>query len=178
MVAVATKGLAYGFIFNDSGSRRWHYRWRSAHARIWQQHQARSINAARPRQHARKQSNQFPASGATSGPSRACRTGATAVGYALVAIGLASCTLQQPQIEYREVDVPRNVYVQCTIEKPKLPSLPIARLSVASTPDITIGAYEDTVLVLKGAVRERDAIINKCTKQTAAAVKENPDANK
>jgi hypothetical protein len=59
-----------------------------------------------------------------------------------------------------EVPVPQLVY--CAVPSLAAPLLAIAKLKVDSPPADTIRSYASTVIVLKSAVRQRDAIIQSC----------------
>jgi hypothetical protein len=58
------------------------------------------------------------------------------------------------------VPVPTPVY--CNPPEIQRPELPIAHLTLASPPADTIRLYAATVEVLKGAVMQRDTIIDGC----------------
>lgn len=65
------------------------------------------------------------------------------------------------------VKVPVPVPVYCPLSLPEKPSLPISRLTPASTAADTIRAYASAIAILKGAVRQRDQIIIGCAAPAA-----------
>ena len=66
-----------------------------------------------------------------------------------------------------EVQVPVYQPVYCTPPTLANPKLPISALTAASPPADTIRAYAASVVLLKGAVRELDSIIQGCAEPTA-----------
>jgi hypothetical protein len=61
-----------------------------------------------------------------------------------------------------EVKIPVYYPVYCSASLPERPKLPIGALSARSEPAETIKAYAASVVILKGAVSQRDAIIEGC----------------
>ncbi len=66
-----------------------------------------------------------------------------------------------------KVPVPEPVY--CPAPNEAKPALPIAGLSPRSAPADTMRAYAASVVILKGAVEERDQILRGCTRPSATA---------
>ena len=58
--------------------------------------------------------------------------------------------------------VPVATPVYCQVAKLNQPALPIAALHPDSAPADTVRAYAATVAILKGAVRQRDLVIEGC----------------
>jgi hypothetical protein len=67
-----------------------------------------------------------------------------------------------------EVKVPVYRPVYCQAPPRVVPELPIAALSPTTDPADTMRAYVATVIVLKGMVRERDALIAGCAEPPSA----------
>ena len=83
----------------------------------------------------------------------------------LVLAPLAGCALApstMPPARPVAVDVPVAEPVYCAPPPLPNPPLPIAGLTANSRPADTIRVYAATVTVLKGVVRERDAVIAGC----------------
>ena len=83
----------------------------------------------------------------------------------LILVGsICGCAAEQPQpiLTPVEVKVPVETPVYCQVGKLDKPELPIAALKADSAPDDTIRAYAATVAILKGAVRQRDLVIERC----------------
>lgn len=99
---------------------------------------------------------------------------AVRLGIALMigTLGLAGCGMQAQQppppvpVTVR-VPVPEPVY--CPAPDETRPALPIAGLSERSSPADTMRAYAASIVILKGAVEERDQILRGCTREAAAA---------
>jgi hypothetical protein len=68
-----------------------------------------------------------------------------------------------------EVQVPVYQPVYCTPPTLANPKLPVAALTAASPPADTIRAYAASVVLLKGAVRELNSIIQGCEEPAAAS---------
>jgi hypothetical protein len=68
-----------------------------------------------------------------------------------------------------EVQVPVYEPVYCTPPTLANPSLPVSALTAASLPADTIRAYAASVVLLKGAVRELNSIIQGCEAPAAAS---------
>jgi len=84
----------------------------------------------------------------------------------LLLVPLAGCALApsaMPPARPVTVDVPVAEPVYCAPPRLHYPKLPLAGLTANSPPADTIRAYAATVVVLKGVVRERDAVIAGCT---------------
>lgn len=67
-----------------------------------------------------------------------------------------------------EVEVPVIEPVYCQAPQTVPPALPIATLTPASAPADTMRAYVATVILLKGLVHERDALIAGCAEPASA----------
>jgi len=85
----------------------------------------------------------------------------------LILVLTTGCAIAPPPISPGvpiTVKVPIQVPVYC--EPPRLarPALPIAALKPSSPPADTLRAYAATVVLLKGAVEERDAVLAGCMK--------------
>ena len=99
----------------------------------------------------------------------------------LVLAPLAGCALTpsaMPPARPVTVDVPVAEAVYCNPPPPNYPVLPITSLTPASRPADTMRAYVATVTVLKGVVRERDAVIAGCagpgSSEDAARIETSP----
>lgn len=79
-----------------------------------------------------------------------------------------------PIAEPVTVKVPVYKPVYCQIPALAKPALPIAELQPDSAPADTIRAYAATVVILKGALGERDAVIAGCAKPPANNSQANP----
>jgi len=78
---------------------------------------------------------------------------------------LAGCALSPPLFAPAtpvEVQMPVYEPIYCTPPPRTNPTLPIASLSGTALPADTMRAYAATVVLLKGTVRQRDAIIDGC----------------
>lgn len=62
-----------------------------------------------------------------------------------------------------EVKVPVLQPVYCPASWPKRPELPIAKLHHGSAPADTIRAYAASVVLLKGAVEQRELLLTSCS---------------
>ena len=93
---------------------------------------------------------------------------------------LAGCALSPPffgpPAAPLEVDVPVLEPVYCQVSPPARPALPIATLTAGSPPADTLRAYAATVILLKGLVRERDALIAGCSQPPLASSSSAPGA--
>ena len=88
---------------------------------------------------------------------------------------LAGCALAPPAGTFPApviVKVPVYEAVYCTPPKLERPKLPVGALVPDSSPADTLRAYAATVVLLKGAVEERDEVIAGCERpsSTVAAV--------
>jgi hypothetical protein len=83
--------------------------------------------------------------------------------------GCASAPPLGPIVAPVTVKVPVYEPVYCAIPALAKPALPISELHADSAPADTIRAYAATVVMLKGAVSERDAVIAGCRKPQAAS---------
>jgi hypothetical protein len=84
----------------------------------------------------------------------------------LILIQLCSCALAPPfsaPVAPVEVRVPIDRPVYCVAAAPARPALPISQLQSDSSPAATVRSYAATVVLLKGAVEERDALLAGCT---------------
>jgi hypothetical protein len=68
----------------------------------------------------------------------------------------------QPILTPIEVKVPVATPVYCQVAKLDKPELPLSALKADSAPDDTIRAYAATVAILKGAVQQRDLVLEGC----------------
>jgi hypothetical protein len=91
-----------------------------------------------------------------------------AVAMALLTGGCAS-TVSPPILAPIEVKVPVATPVYCEVGKVDRPALPLAALKADSAPADTIRAYAATVVILKGAVLERDSVIAGCVAPASSA---------
>ena len=99
--------------------------------------------------------------------------------------GCASAPPFAPVATPVTVKVPVYEPVYCATPALAKPALPIAQLQANSAPADTMRAYAATVVMLKGAVNERDAVIAGCAKpqgentqaQAASGSKEKPQAS-
>ena len=85
----------------------------------------------------------------------------------LLLVLLAGCASAPPISPIATpVTVKMPVYepVYCAVPALTKPALPIAQLGANSAPADTVRAYAATVVILKGAVSERDAVIAGCAK--------------
>ncbi|HLW69389.1 MAG TPA: hypothetical protein VKS22_02085 [Candidatus Binataceae bacterium] len=83
----------------------------------------------------------------------------------LILIQLAGCASAPPFLppaEPVEVRIPVDRPVYCAAPPPARPVLPIGALRTGSSPAETLRSYAATVIILKGAVRERDTLIAGC----------------
>jgi hypothetical protein len=84
---------------------------------------------------------------------------------------LSGCALSPPLFSPAtpmEVQVPVYEPVYCTPPTLANPSLPVSALTAASPPADTIRAYAASVVLLKGAVRELNSIIQGCEEPATA----------
>jgi hypothetical protein len=93
----------------------------------------------------------------------------------LILLPLAGCAFSPPFLSPPavpvEVRVPVYQPVYCTAHAAAPPRLPIASLTAVSPPADTMRAYAATVILLKGLVRERDALIAGCAAPPAHAAR-------
>lgn len=83
----------------------------------------------------------------------------------LILVPLAGCAFSPPfppPAVPVTVKVPVFQPIYCKAPRLDSPALPIADLTPVSAPAETIRAYAATVVLLKGAVRERDSVIASC----------------
>jgi hypothetical protein len=102
-------------------------------------------------------------------PRRISRAGlqalvALALGCAIT--GCAAAALPPPPVAPVKVEVPVLRQIPCPLPRLEDPALPLAALSLDSPPADTIRAYAASVAILKGAVRERDALLAGCAQPT------------
>jgi hypothetical protein len=79
---------------------------------------------------------------------------------------LAGCALSPPSFAPAtpiEIKVPVFQPVYCTLPQLANPQLPISGLTPSSPPADTLRAYAASVVLLKGAVRDLDSIIEGCS---------------
>jgi len=97
----------------------------------------------------------------------------------LILIQLAGCASAPPFLppaEPVEVRIPVDRPVYCTATAPARPALPISALRSGASPAETIRSYAATVVILKGAVRDRDTLIAGCAAPPTEAPASAPDA--
>ena len=85
---------------------------------------------------------------------------------------LAGCALSPPSFAPAtpiEIKVPVFQPVYCTMPRLANPQLPISGLTASSPPADTLRAYAASVVLLKGAVRDLDAIIEGCSEPSPTA---------
>ena len=90
----------------------------------------------------------------------------------LILMPLAGCAFSPPFFAApavpTEVRVPVYQPVYCEAHAAAPTALPIGSLTAASPPADTMRAYAASVILLKGLVRERDALIAGCAAPAAA----------
>jgi len=94
--------------------------------------------------------------------------GATAVMAAALA-GCAAGAVPAPTVRPLMVQVPVLHETPCPVPVLTHPVLPIGGLKPGSSPADTMRAYAAAVTILKGAVRERDAVLAGCAATNHAA---------
>jgi hypothetical protein len=84
----------------------------------------------------------------------------------VLALALAGCAVSAPAPAVRPLMVQVPVLHETPCSAPTLaePALPIAGLRPESPPADTMRAYAAAVAILKGAVRERDAVLAGCAR--------------
>ena len=87
---------------------------------------------------------------------------------ALLLIYAAGCATAAPAPRPVMVEVPVPSPVYCTAERLHPPALAIAALRSDSPPADTIRSYAASVIVLKSAIKQRDAILQACAAPAAA----------
>jgi hypothetical protein len=82
----------------------------------------------------------------------------------IMTASIAGCAATPPRaiLTPIEVKVPVATPVYCQVAKMNQPALPVAALHPDSAPADTMRAYAATVAILKGAVRQRDLVIEGC----------------
>jgi len=86
---------------------------------------------------------------------------------------LAGCaTCPPPAPRPVRVEVPIMTPVYCPLPAMQRPTLPVADLSADSSPADTVRAYAESIVILKGAVAQRDELIDGCRRPVA-----NPSAS-
>lgn len=96
----------------------------------------------------------------------------------LILVLLAGCALVPPAAPIPApvtVKVPVYETVYCRPPKLQRPRLPIAELVADSSPADTVRAYAATVVLLKGAVKERDEVIAGCEKPASTRAAPPPE---
>jgi len=90
----------------------------------------------------------------------------------LILVLLAGCAFSPPfpagPAGPMVVNVPVIEPVYCQAPQLVAPALPIASLTAASAPADTMRAYVATVILLKGLVHERDALLAGCEEPSSA----------
>ncbi len=84
----------------------------------------------------------------------------------VLALALAGCAVSAPAPAVRPLMVQVPVLHETPCPAPALadPALPIASLKSESPPADTMRAYAAAIAILKGAVRERDAVLAGCAR--------------
>ncbi len=109
---------------------------------------------------------------------RASRRAGSFGAIAAMAAAIAGCTVGAPPapvVRPLMVQVPVLHETPCPVPSLTHPALPLAGLKPGSSPADTMRAYAAAVMILKGAVRERDAVLAGCarTNQATQAQAEN-----
>ncbi len=107
--------------------------------------------------------------GPARGERRAAQPRALAAAAALALAGCASGASPAPLARPLTVQVPMLRQIPCPAATLADPPLPIAQLKPDSPPADTMRAYAAAVAILKGAVRERDAMLAGCAGDAPAA---------
>ncbi len=77
-------------------------------------------------------------------------------------VGCAAAPAPEPVIRTVTVQVPIPQPVYCNPPHLAKPALPLSRLTADSSPADTVRAYMASVLILKGAVSQRDDLLAGC----------------
>lgn len=96
--------------------------------------------------------------------SRAAARTLVALGLGCAIAGCAAAAAPLPPVAPVKVEVPVLRQVPCPLPHLSDPELPLAALRPDSPPADTIHAYAASVVILKGAVRERDALLAGCAR--------------
>jgi hypothetical protein len=96
--------------------------------------------------------------------SRAAARTLVALGLGLAITGCAAVATPPPPVAPVKVEVPVLRQIPCPLPKLDDPALPLAALTLDSPPADTVRAYAASVAILKGAVRERDALLAGCAR--------------
>jgi hypothetical protein len=99
-------------------------------------------------------------------PRALCRAGSFGA-IAAIATAIAGCAAAAapaPAVRPLMVQVPVLHETPCPVPALEHPVLPIAGLKPGSPPADTMRAYAAAVAILKGAVRERDAVLAGCAR--------------
>jgi hypothetical protein len=104
--------------------------------------------------------------------SRAAARTLVAAGLGCALAGCAAGAAPPPPAAPVKVEVPVLRQVPCPLPRLADPALPLAALKLDSPPADTMRAYAAAVAILKGAVRERDALLAGCARVTAAETEE------
>jgi hypothetical protein len=99
---------------------------------------------------------------------RACSRGAGAAMLACVLVGCATTAAPAPIARPVMVEVPVLHEMPCPVPALDHPTLPLAALKPDSPPADTMRVYAATVVILKGAVRQRDALLAGCARRAAS----------
>ncbi len=88
------------------------------------------------------------------------------VAISTVALLAAGCATRptEPVVRTVRVDVPVATPVYCDAPPLAKPELPIRDLGKGSTPADTVRAYAASIVILKGAVQQRDDLLKGCAK--------------
>jgi hypothetical protein len=100
--------------------------------------------------------------GVPRGISRAAARTLVAVGLGCAIAGCAAVAAPPPVVAPVKVEVPVLRQIPCPLPRLSDPALPLAALRLDSPPADTIRAYAASVAILKGAVRQRDALLAGC----------------
>jgi hypothetical protein len=95
------------------------------------------------------------------------KNGSRAFAAMAAALAIAGCVAATPPaaaVRPLMVQVPVLHETPCPAPALANPALPLAALGPASAPADTMRAYAAAVAILKGAVRERDAVLAGCTR--------------
>ena len=103
---------------------------------------------------------------------RAVSFGTLATAAALAIAGCVATSEPAPTVRPLMVQVPVLHETLCPVPVLAHPALPIAGLKPSSSPADTMRAYAAAVTILKGAVRERDAVLAGCAQTEPAARKQ------
>src|SRR6185437_13933539 len=106
------------------------------------------------------------------GSRRARSLGAIAAIAAVAIAGCAAGVAPTPAVRPLTVQVPVLHETPCSPPTLAAPALPLGSLKAGSPPADTMRAYAAAVAILKGAVRERDAVLAGCKRRIFDEVRE------